>query len=432
MRVGVFTPGTQHAWQTARALQKGSYLAWFVTSIFYKPDKWPYRAEQYLPSRLRQKANYEFRRFFHPDLDPSLVRAEGIYEWAHRLAARARFRTLAKRLNRISNAAMSERVGRLLIRDPVDILWGYGSCSLEAFQTAKQVGINCILDQTIGDARWYNQIIAKVLEQYPDFYPNMNFKLHQKFIDRQDEEYDLSHIIMAGSQFCYNTIIQFRPDLFEKVHVLKYCYDDLFFGYNPPTERPVRTPIRFIFVGQAGARKGIHLLLRAFDRIPSSGARLTILGDLQVPREIFARYAGRVQVIRTVRRDEVAEILRQADCLVFPSYFEGSAISIYEALACGLGVIQSRFTGMEIDETVGSTLKELTEEGLYVEMMRVIENPEILSRWKSNAWSFVQSYTFGAYAESVRTECLKLQKQYAPGIAVPKATPRPLESDSNT
>ena len=70
MKVAVFHPGTQHSWQTALALQQLERLEWYATSIFYQPDKWPYRLEKILPRALGAKASREFRRFNHPLLDP--------------------------------------------------------------------------------------------------------------------------------------------------------------------------------------------------------------------------------------------------------------------------------------------------------------------------------------------------------------------------
>ena len=96
MRAVVFHPGTQHSWQTALALQQLGRLAWYGTSIFYDPDRWPYRIERYLPGRLRERVHGEFLRFNHPGLDRSLVRTGGSAEWLERIANRARLRKLAR------------------------------------------------------------------------------------------------------------------------------------------------------------------------------------------------------------------------------------------------------------------------------------------------------------------------------------------------
>ena len=89
MDVAVFHPGTQHSWQTATALQNLDRLAFFATSIFYDPNRWPYRGARYLPPALRKRVEAEWQRFDHRALDPSLVRTHGLYEWLERAASRA-------------------------------------------------------------------------------------------------------------------------------------------------------------------------------------------------------------------------------------------------------------------------------------------------------------------------------------------------------
>ncbi|MEN9926089.1 MAG: hypothetical protein RL268_2215 [Pseudomonadota bacterium] len=110
MQVAVFHPGTQHSWQTAFALQQLGLLEWYATSIFYKPDEWPYALERVLPRRLAERLHAEFRRFSHPGLDPALVRTGGMAEWAERLAARAGLGRLSGWIDRLGNRRFVEQI----------------------------------------------------------------------------------------------------------------------------------------------------------------------------------------------------------------------------------------------------------------------------------------------------------------------------------
>ena len=81
MKLGVFHPGTQHSWQTALALQQLGRLEFFATTIFYQPDRWPYRLERILPAPLGRRLHAEFQRFRFDALDPALVQTAGVAEW---------------------------------------------------------------------------------------------------------------------------------------------------------------------------------------------------------------------------------------------------------------------------------------------------------------------------------------------------------------
>jgi glycosyltransferase involved in cell wall biosynthesis len=400
-RIGVFHPGTQHSWETARALQNEKLLKWYVTSLFYQPHRFPYTMTKYAPSRLKAKIEAECKRFFHPGLDPRLVRTSGAYELLVRLIGRAGLCQFSYGLNLASNNFLSTRVASLLSVDPVDLIWGYDRCSLEAFRKAEELGVRRVLDRTIGDPRVSNEVMAEVYEDCPEFFNGSRQQIPKYIIDNEDHESDLANVIVVGSEFCKQTILLKRPDIASKIQVIPYCFDEIFFP-APPVIPPVQRPIRFIFIGQANPRKGIHLILRAFSQIPSSAASLTIVGNIQIPKQMFAHFASRVQVVPTVRREEVSRYLSKADCLLLPSYFEGSAISVYEALASGLGVIQSARTGVNIDSTVGYTLARLDVEELTRAIMSVIENPSRLDIWRSNARKFVESFDFATYSTNVR------------------------------
>lgn len=406
-KVGVFHPGTQHSWQTARALHELGQLSWYATSIFYQPERWPYKITNYLPSSLRNKALAEFKRFYHPELSLDTLRTFGVHEWIERGLTRAGYRQAAYRVDIWGNRAFAKAVQKLMIVEPISAVWGYDNSSADVFQYAKTVGAHTILDKTIGDWRVYNSIMEDVYKQYNEYFMNSNFKIAHEIIDIQDREYSLADKILVGSPFCGSTISNpiARPDVAKKIEVVPYCFDDVFFSSSPSPVRARGTPVRFLFLGQAGPRKGIHLLLRAFSRIPQSAATLTIVGQLQIPHDVFRRFSDRVTLHSTVARSAVASFLRDCDCLVFPSYFEGSGITVYEALACGRGVIQSKNMNLDAIPHAGLALEKLDEQTLYEALMHVIDQPDILNEWQANAPKLAEQFTFAHYRDSI-SKCL--------------------------
>lgn len=401
--VGVFHPGTQHSWQTARALQNLDELAWYATSIFYQPDKWPYRALDYVPAGPRKRLLAELHRFYHPELSAEFIRTAGLHEWLERAASRLGFRALASRINIAGNRAFAKSVRRLMQTEPVRMVWGYDTASAGVFAYAKDIGVRRILDKTIGDPRVYNATMREVYREYKEFFLSPDFAVPQSVIDIQDVEYSLADGIVVGSEFCRDTILDplARPDLAAKIDVLPYCYDDVFFRAGGKEPRSTEGPVRFLFLGQAGPRKGIHLVLKAFEKIPRSAASLTIVGHLQVPSALFRHYADEVTLIGTVPRAAVADYLRAADCLVFPSYFEGSPITIYEALACGCAVIQSKNANLDAIPRAGLLLQKLDEDHLYAALMQVIENRAQLQTWQANAPKIAENFTLASYQRAI-------------------------------
>ena len=402
-KIGVFHPGTQHSWQTSRALQELDDLAWYATSIFHIPSRLPYSLVPFLPNRVREIAQSELRRFEYPELDAALVHLFGANQWAMRICARLGWRHWADQIRLHDNVAFAKPVGRLLRKNPVRAVWGYDLSSLEVFERAQRLGSKTILDQSIGHPRAYNAIMQNVYSAYPEFFPSSDYKLPQALIDKVDREHELADIVTVGSEFCRSTFVasQQATSTGQKIRVVEYCYEDTFFVTRLRSKK-CRHPIRFLFLGQAGPRKGIHLLLKVFERIPNTAASLTIVGDLLIPRDTFREYSERLTYNRTVPRADVPAAMRDADCLIFPTYFEGAGIVLYEALASGLGIIQSKNAALVADQGVGLLMEELTEDELYRCVMNVVDNPALIDTWRAKATEVITNYTFEAYKNRVR------------------------------
>ena len=402
-RIGVFHPGTQHSWQTALAFQESSSLGWYATSVFYDPTRWPYRIESWLPKPLSQRLHRDFTRRYTPALLPDSVRQFGLWEWIETGARRAGTERLSQWANRRGNIQFGEQVIRLIEREPVDTVWGYNTSSLEVFRWAKPRGIRCVLDQTIGHCTSMNRVMLAEQARHPDFFLRSYRPFSVVEIERQDEELALADVVVAGSEFCATTLVENGCPA-EKVRIVPYGFDDRLFPSEPPRRAPAEgRPIRFLFVGAVGPRKGVAALLEAFADIPRSEASLTLVGKLEIPGKTFSRFAGRVLHVSSVPRPEVVKHFLSADCLIFPSLFEGSAVVLCEAVAAGLGIIQSRASGQGVaDQRNGEILQTVSAAELRHAVERVIANRSQVHAWQKASWEMRGERTWGCYRQRIR------------------------------
>jgi glycosyltransferase involved in cell wall biosynthesis len=142
----------------------------------------------------------------------------------------------------------------------------------------------------------------------------------------------------------------------EKVHVIPL-------GVDPEVFRPGVSPlslaqgprIRFLFVGGTIFRKGIDVLLTAFERafkakdgvglvIKDTGAQSFYRGQTAEKQIAEMREGGyQVEYIdRELTETELAGLYAASDCLVHPFRGEGFALPVIEAMARGLPVIVTR------------------------------------------------------------------------------------------
>ena len=412
MQVTVFHPGTQHSWQTALALQQLGRLESYRTSIFYQPEKLPYRLERLLPAPLARRAAAEFRRFSHPGLDPALVQTVGLAEWAERIAARAGLRGLALAIDRIGNRQFVRHLAGSIRSERPFALWGFNGSSLSSFELAQHYGRTCILDRTNGDFRVYNAMMDDIAERYGDWFLPIERKVSVADIEADEREYRLADAILVGSPFAAGTIRQAVPDLTvqTKLRVLNYCYDEALFGHLPPPEPgPKTAPVRFLFMGLAIPRKGFHHVLEAIARIPRIEAELTIVGDLKIPPKMFAPFADRVTWIPPVARADVPAIMARHDVLVLPSYFEGAGIVLYEALAAGCALIQSDRCALAVTPETGIMLGSVDTDAVEAAMRAAIADRDRLAAWRRAAQVEARNYTFARYRENIAALLAQLE-----------------------
>ncbi len=161
--------------------------------------------------------------------------------------------------------------------------------------------------------------------------------------------------------------------------------------------RPSRAngDITFLFCGVMNARKGVDLLLRAFDRLIRQGtsANLLLIGQ-EADLSTFLRQtspAARARINYQGFRapSELPKYFARADVFVLPSRYDGWGVVVNQALGAGLPIVCSDAVGAGQDlvtlEQNGLRFPTGNEESLFASLKRFVDAPALCSEWGANS-----------------------------------------------
>lgn len=168
---------------------------------------------------------------------------------------------------------------------------------------------------------------------------------------RLDEKVAQAAFTVAISHFCRSQLMYLSDRRhWNRIRIVHCGIDPARFT---PREPQPDAPSRIAFVGRLDPVKGADLLLDALAVLRQSHPRLsaTFVGDGPQAEQTraHARTLGLDDVttfLGAQPETAVAELLKQSDLLVLPSFAEGLPVVLMEAMASSLPVIASRIAGI--------------------------------------------------------------------------------------
>ena len=180
-----------------------------------------------------------------------------------------------------------------------------------------------------------------------------------------------------------------------KIIPTSYGWSPQLFPYTA-SDKPQSEEVTVLFVGRVCVRKGVHLLLRAWEKSGVKG-RLILFGTIEPAiAESCGDLLARSDVLHFEFSTNYAFAYREADIFAFPSLEEGSPLVTYEAMAHGLPMLMSPMgAGGIVREGIDGMILEPYDEDAWVEALRKLaSSPDLRTRFGASARQWVEEFTW--------------------------------------
>lgn len=329
---------------------KSGMLSKFFTDSYYDYNKiWIFRLlDKILPSKVVKT----YKRY-NSGIPIELI----CYNWY--LALSFKFKIRFNILYSKSNVqigiykSLCNSIINYCIKNPtIKSYYGFDTSSLEFFVWAKPKGFSLFLDQCV--APRISQI--RMYEYFETKYgTNESTSIQECLImkKREEMEWELADKILVPSQYVKDQLIEAGADQ-SKIFLVPFGYDStVLFEVRKDSMRkrflrrnPSDNVVKVFFAGNAGIRKGVLDILDISRTVPSN-VHFYIAGhpDSYILNEANKSNYSNVFFLGKLPLPDLHEQYKNSDIFFFPSYLEGSARVIFEAMSWGLPILTSYQTG---------------------------------------------------------------------------------------
>jgi len=274
-----------------------------------------------------------------------------------------------------------------------------------AIEKARAQGMKVVVDHSIAHPSEIKRQLDKLLSESKD----------SKFINISDgfwnnvlKDCEEADVVLVNSDYVKDTFVAqgFPAD---KIKVIHLGIDESFHSLKQSYES---NTIRLVFTGNFGVRKGAHLIVAAIEQLVKKGFPFTldvignVSNELAIP-DWFRNHPG-ITLHGSMPQDQLKKFLASSDLYIFPTYVEGAAQSVKEAMAAGLPVITTVNSGAPVTHMEnGFLIPDDNAEALAAAIQQLSADPILRKDMGLKAAETIRTgHTWERYAQEV-TELYK-------------------------
>lgn len=386
-------PGTQYSHRLAAQLARHGLLSEFWTGFALAEESWSTRAlQRFFTNKMKRRILNRVTQ----GVPPELLRTIPSIEW--RSLRQLKLGVSSQTVFHKKNKAFQERIPQKSIQQAASVI-GFDTSSWVLASRAEKLNKPFFLDQSIAHPETKESVLRAVASRFPKWSEDIEPRL-PVVLNSEKLEHKLATKIVVASSYTKETLIRQGVEA-DKIIINPYGVD--LQKFNPPVERqPDGRPVRFLFLGALSARKGIPLLLEAWASLALKDCELWLVGPVaERERRLIPDLPG-LYVKGKYPFEELPSLLQGCDVLVFPSYCEGFALVLLEALASGMPIISTEATAapdLIQDGIEGLLIQSGNLDALCQAMKFCADNPEKLKSMGAAARRCAERFSWDSYGD---------------------------------
>jgi len=251
---------------------------------------------------------------------------------------------------------------KLLTTDSADIIYVPVDYSLFSYKKGKPL-----------ISTFHSYVLDQYLRRYSSLMQNIHYATDLKYFIKKSLE--VSTVITAVSQYLARTV---REDLgYERE--IRVIYNGVDTDKFIPQKKikSNKNPVKLLFCGNPTRKKGVNLIPQILDKTEKNIELIYTSGPAgknHIIKHPKARCVGKIS------HDNIHQLYREADILLFPSLREGFGLVIAEAMACGLPVIATNCSAIPelVIDGEGGYLCEPGDTTGFADRINNLANTQIL------------------------------------------------------
>lgn len=396
-----------NAQQAALAFLEANALECFATTFAFEETAWYTRLIRLLPRARAEEVLKTLLRRAVKDVPRTYLRTNPALEVIRTIAAKlGAGPTLVDRIWDVECRSYTRHVAHRYVPH-VDAIYAYEYTALETFERAAAEGAARILDLPSLNSRQYEMLQREEKLRFPELVTRNDAYFGSKFEKRQarrDQEMEAADVIITNSNLARRSHIAggASPD---KVFAVQY-------GAPPVLDRvPERTedhnaPLRLLWAGTFGLRKGAHYLLDAWNMGKlGQTATVDIFGAVMLPHSLIGTMPEGLTLRGSVDQATLFSGFDRADALIFPTLSDGFGLVVTEALARGLPVITTNQAGaadLIVHRKNGLIVEAGDAKALVEAVVWCLDNRPRLQAMRYEALETARSWQWSDYRAALR------------------------------